>query len=71
MTNSDLPTVYEELYYSFEYFYHMDCANSAIHMTDVKFSPITFRLANLLPGVTENVQHVHSHKGKYETDPGR
>lgn len=59
------------LLYSFEYFYHMDCANSAIHMSSVRFSPITFEIASHIPPITENIKHVHSHIGKYPMDKGR
>lgn len=59
------------LLYSFEYFYHMDCANSAIHMSSVRFSPITFEIASHIPPVSENIKHVHSHIGKYPMDKGR
>lgn len=34
-----------EIGFALLYFYHMDQANAAIHMTNVKFSPITFALA--------------------------
>lgn len=67
---------------AFEYFYHMDCANAAIHRNNVKFSPITFDLAAELrkwwpdyQGIPINLlsclHHVESHIGKYEMDMGR
>ncbi len=34
--------------FAFLHFYHDDKSNAAIHCTDVRFSPITFRLAHAL-----------------------
>ena len=58
----------------FQHFYHNDHANAAIHLADVRFSPITFRLAEALDGTvweTSDVYEVIMAKGKYELDHGR
>jgi hypothetical protein len=63
------------LMYNFLYFYHMDNANACIHMQPVKYSPITFMLAEKC--IKEDVHtmgyalEVKMHKGKYEMDTGR
>jgi hypothetical protein len=63
------------LMYNFLYFYHMDNANACIHMQPVKYSPITFMLAEKC--IQENVStdgaaiQVSMHKGQYEMDIGR
>jgi hypothetical protein len=72
--NTDYKTLMEMnsgLLYSFEYFYHMDMANAAIHMSHVRFSPITFQISGFLAPTTENIKHVKSHIGKYPLDIGR
>lgn len=57
------------------HFYHTDCANAAIHMADVRFSPITFRLAEALRDsggdVTPEMYKVLDHVGMYPEDRGR
>lgn len=57
-----------------EHFANADKANAAMHMAPVKFSPITFALAELVtlagsdfPAAAE----VMAHRGRYELDPGR
>lgn len=58
----------------FNHFYHTDHANAAIHLADVKYSPITFRLAETLENTsweTDEVYKVLMAKGKYELDHGR
>lgn len=64
----------EALWWAFIHFYHTDMANAAIHTSPVRFSPITFRLAEQLRSadmVSEEVLEVESHAGKYEEDKGR
>jgi hypothetical protein len=71
----------EAMAFAFEYFYHLDMANAVIHCAEVKFSPITMELAKLLSGSGEfismnnsvqiDVDHVMSHEGLYDLDPGR
>lgn len=67
------------LWYAFTYFYHSDKSNAAFHYADVRFSPITFRLAEELadrpnelriPMMVE-LDEVLAHKGLYEEDKGR
>lgn len=57
------------------HFYYADKANATIHTNPVRFSPITFRLAEALQFVAEDdyeaVREVMSHKGKYPEDTGR
>jgi hypothetical protein len=58
------------------YFVAMDRKNAAIHCSPVRYSPITFRLAEALAQVdgwevTETVVDVLAHTGKYAEDPGR
>ncbi len=71
------------LYQSFLHFYHLDCSNAAVHTASVRFSPLTFRLAEALKtkdiyiqvvheGWSENeLQIVWSHEGAYSEDTGR
>lgn len=69
----------DPLLYAFEYMYHMDKANACMHCAQVKFSPITFRLANVLIDgcnkgfidFTPELKEVESHIGLYDWDPGR
>jgi len=64
----------DALLWAFEYLYHMDKANACMHCAPVRFSPITFRLAETLSAyqrANEMVAEVMAHKGKYEEDPGR
>lgn len=44
------------LYESFRHFYHLDRSNAAMHMAPVRYSPITFRLAEVL---TDNSRGVY------------
>jgi hypothetical protein len=68
--------------YAFEYFFHMDCANAAMHQGTVRYSPITFRLAEFMhdeypvaihfdPVKYHDVHLVLADKGAYAEDPGR
>jgi hypothetical protein len=60
--------------WSLEYFAHMDRANAAVHCATVKYSPITFRLANTLYELSMDnalISEVRSHQGAYEEDTGR
>lgn len=63
------------LWQSFRHFVHMDEANAAMHTAPVRYSPITFRLAEVL---VEDfgfgnilVESVYSDRGLYAEDPGR
>ena len=73
--NSELEKV---LYECFRHFYHNDHANAAFHMAPVRYSPITFRLAeqiNFLAPVDKDVYSevfsVLLDLGQYEEDKGR
>jgi hypothetical protein len=73
------------LYESFLHFYHLDHSNAAVHMAPVRYSPITFRLAECLSdnthGIYIQVAHegwsenelslVMADKGRYVEDKGR
>jgi hypothetical protein len=66
--------VHEVMYWALEHFYHADKANAAIHTSQTRFSPLTFRLAEALePYLPDSfiVQEVLSHRGKYAEDKGR
>lgn len=72
------PRVPESVLWAFEHFYHLDCANAKIHCAPVRFSPLTFRLAESLESAwrdgedwTQELAHVLHDRGKYEEDPGR
>lgn len=73
----------ETTYWAFKHFFHMDHANAAIHCSNVRYSPITFRLAEVMDSmrgprfpeisneVYGDVYSVLLDKGVYEEDPGR
>lgn len=75
--------IHEALIHSFLHFYHLDHSNAAVHTATVRYSPITFRLAEVLgqyPWLPRSVAGVHSmdkvqdvleDRGLYEEDPGR
>lgn len=60
------------------HFVHLDEANAAIHCAPVRYSPITFRLAESLRDETGSIGTVDAyvvrvldHVGRYKEDPGR
>lgn len=56
------------------HFYHLDHSNAAVHTAPVRYSPITFRLAEALTAAREGsalVAHVMADRGAYEEDKGR
>ena len=73
----------EILAWCFEHFYMLDRQNATIHTADVRFSPITFRLAETLDRhkkikrqslpmrVDKDLGDVLAHLGSYVEDPGR
>lgn len=74
----------ETLLWAFIQNYHFDMANSAVHCAQVRWSPLTFRLAEAIEGerarigspapsekVLPQVYAVLLDKGLYEEDRGR
>jgi hypothetical protein len=62
--------------HALRHFVHLDEANAAIHCAEVRYSPLTFRLAEALAAddVTDadsTVARVLAHVGAYAEDPGR
>lgn len=64
--------------WALEYFAGMDESNAKVHCAPVRYSPLTFRLAeSLAQEIGEDaewplvVSHVLQHVGAYEEDPGR
>lgn len=60
------------------YFVHRDHSNAAIHCGPVRYSPLTFRLAEtvaeMFPDMANtdpDVRAVLDHVGQYEEDQGR
>lgn len=72
-------TMAEVAWECFRYFVHMDESNAAIHCAPVRYSPITFRLAEhlspdevVLSGRNaDSLVRVRAELGKYEEDKGR
>ena len=71
-------TVQEPVLWAFTQNYHLDKSNAAVHCAPVRFSPITFRLYELLmedwpveEDITQELAEVAHHKGQYAEDPGR
>jgi len=73
----------EVLFQCLRHFVHLDESNAAIHCSPVRYSPITFRLAEQLaslptddneieaPFVDPFVGKVLAHVGQYDEDTGR
>ena len=68
----------EILSWSFQQNYHLDKSNACIHCAPVRFSPITFRLCQVLlviwpenEDITSELAEVRDHLNKYEEDKGR
>ena len=65
------------LFQCLRHFVHLDESNAAIHCVPVRYSPITFRLAEHLADQDSEqfedpiVQAVLNHVGQYEEDKGR
>ena len=66
----------------FNLVYHQDHANAAMHCATVRYSPITFRFAELIHAaayddeyftgdLADHVMRVINDKGAYEEDKGR
>ena len=72
----------DALTHGFFLVYHQDHANAAMHCATVRYSPITFRFAELIHaeayddeyftgGLARSVMEVINDKGAYEQDKGR
>ena len=80
MTNSAIATA---LGHAFLHVYHQDHANASMHCAPVRYSPITFRLAEVIhataydedlfaiAGLAGSVGAVMGDRGRYEEDKGR
>lgn len=75
-----LYNVEHALYQAFFVMYHQDRANAGVHCAEVRYSPLTFRLAETLaeiiavppsPEVYPDVYTVLLDRGVYGEDPGR
>jgi hypothetical protein len=56
------------------YFQHMDKGNAKIHVGEVRYSPLTFRLAEALSAIgwrSDAIVEVMAHRGQYAEDLGR
>lgn len=64
----------EALRWCLQYFRRLDEANAAIHCAPVRYSPLTFRIAQALAAAghdDELVTGVLAHLGLYAEDAGR
>lgn len=71
-----LDPLVEALIWCLEHLARADQANAAVHCAPVRYSPITFRVAQALEhaGLREEsdvLADVLDHVGAYELDPGR
>lgn len=71
-------TPHDAISWSFGQNFHADKMNACIHTVPVRFSPLTFRLAEILlatwpdgEDITAELAEVRSHLGAYAEDPGR
>ena len=71
----------ELLWECFRHFVHLDESNAAVHCSPVRYSPITFRLAEVLDATEvppdlsvvngQLLDAVMTHRGAYPEDMGR
>jgi hypothetical protein len=67
----------EILWYSFQQNFHADHSNASIHCATVRYSPLTFRLAEYIwdtfPNyqVNDDLRAVWLDRNQYEEDKGR
>lgn len=75
-------TLTEVLYQALRHFVHLDESNAAIHCAPVRYSPLTFRLAEELDAQSHTagdwpaeddgtIARVLAHLGQYPEDTGR
>jgi hypothetical protein len=68
------PRARDALWWALGHFVGTDEANATIHCAPVKYSPITFRIAEALASLGVDhvlVEKVITHRGQYEEDRGR
>ena len=76
VTEPKLP-LEDVLWHAFRQNYHLDHSNAAIHCAEVRYSPITFRIAEHLlaiaphRGQNRELRDVLGDVGAYVEDPGR
>lgn len=71
---ADVLALCEAAFWAFGHFANTDQANACIHCAPVRYSPITFRLAEAVAPVyadDELVQAVLAARGRYPEDKGR
>lgn len=72
-----MPPLPSAVHEALRHFVHLDESNAAIHCGDVRYSPITFRLAEYLDACAMAdpddpfMRRVLAHVGQYEEDKGR
>jgi hypothetical protein len=71
-----LDPLVEALIWCLEHLAHTDQANAAMHCAPVRYSPITFRVAEALEHAgyreeSDTLEDVLDHVGRYAEDPGR
>lgn len=85
MTDAERRAESSALWWAFVHVYHEDHANAAMHTAAVRYSPITFRLAECLSreertldlaemslgGFLHELVQVQNHAGRYNEDKGR
>lgn len=70
-------TLDDILWNCFQQNFHADCSNAAIHTAPVRYSPLTFRLAEYIwdtfPGfrVNDDLRAVWLDRNQYQEDTGR
>lgn len=67
-------TLQEAASWALAHFYYADRANATMHCAKVRFSPITFRLAEVLAPLDptdEIAAEIMTHRGQYAEDAGR
>jgi len=73
---TELDPLVEALIWCLEHLAHSDQANAAMHCAPVRYSPITFRVAQALEHAgyreeSDTLADVLDHVGHYELDAGR
>jgi hypothetical protein len=66
--------LYQAAHNALLYFKYMDQANAKVHVGEVRYSPLTFRLAEALSATgwrSDAIMDVMAHRGQYAEDPGR